>query len=165
LLRLPTAGNGKAARDVRPARVPTEAATEQSKGFTLLEALAACCLAAVLAGFGTTRLPVLLNGIRLAGAARTVATVLRLARGRALAGDTEVEVRFDGPPGGLETRVGGITLERRALPAGVAFTSLPALGRIRFQALGTAENGTVALAAGATVRRVIVNQRGRVRLQ
>jgi Tfp pilus assembly protein FimT len=105
-------------------------------------------------------------GMRLAGAARTLATALRLARGRAIARNTPVEVRFDSGRGTWDARQpNGVTLEARTLPPGVAFGSLPARGRILFGALGTAENGTITLVAGPRARRVVVNQRGRVRVQ
>jgi Tfp pilus assembly protein FimT len=120
----------------------------------------------VLAGAGTVRLVALLDSARLAGAARTVATALRLARGIALSSDGTTEVRFDAARGVCETRDrAGALLEVRALPPGVGFSALPVRGRILFGGLGTADNATVTLAAGARTRRVIVNQRGRVRLQ
>jgi len=54
---------------------------------------------------------------------------------------------------------------RDVLPAGVRFTSLPASRRVRFTAIGTSDNATIALAAGGPARRIVVNQRGRVRVQ
>jgi len=48
---------------------------------------------------------------------------------------------------------------------GVRFAALPARDRVQFGGLGTAQNATVTLAAGARARSVIVNQRGRVRVQ
>jgi len=56
-------------------------------------------------------------------------------------------------------------LSTRWLPPGVGFTALPARSRVLFGGLGNAENATVTLAAGARARSVIVNQRGRVRVQ
>ena len=141
-------------------------ARETRTGFTLHEALAGLTLAAVLIAGSMIQLPPVLHAVRLSGAGRTVGTALRLARGRAIASNTEIEVRFDGLRGTLETRErAGATLETRSLPAGVGFTGLPARGRITFGALGTAENGTITLAAGRGIRRVVVNQRGRVRVQ
>jgi hypothetical protein len=65
----------------------------------------------------------------------------------------------------VETRTaaGGV-LERRTLPAGVALAAVPAPARLRFTAIGTADNGTVRLASGASARAIVVNQRGRVRV-
>jgi Tfp pilus assembly protein FimT len=102
---------------------------------------------------------------RLAGAARTIATALRLARGIAVAGDAAVDVQFDAARGVCETRDrAGLVLETRPLPPGVVFAALPARARIRFGGLGTADNGTITLGSGARARSIIVNQRGRVRV-
>jgi len=139
----------------------------RTDGFTLLETLIGVGLAAVLAGTSVTRLVDLVWSARLAGAARTVATALRLARGQAIATDASVEVRFDPVLGQSETwdRTANMLLETRALPPGVAFAALPARNRILFGGLGTADNGTVTLASGPWSRQVVVNQRGRVRVQ
>ncbi len=142
-----------------------EAGTRRS-GFTLVEALAGVGVAAVLAGMGVARLVELVETARLAGAARTVATALRLARSIAISGDDDVEVRFDAASARCETRDrGGALLETRSLPPGVVFAALPARARIGFGGLGTADNGTITLACGPRARSVIVNQRGRVRVQ
>jgi general secretion pathway protein H len=135
-------------------------------GFTVVELLAGVGMAAVLAGVGGVQLVTLVHGMRLAGAARTLATDLRLARGHAMAASVTVDVLLDATAGTWEARErGGTTLETRMLPPGVAFAALPARGRLRFDALGTADNGTVALAAAGSTRSVVVNQRGRVRVQ
>ena len=136
-----------------------------SRGFTLFETLVGVALATIVAAMGGVRLSEVLASSRLAAAARTLATSLRLARGRALASGTSVEARFDAPGREYELREGNGTLDVHALPRGVLFAGLPARSRIVFGALGTAENGTVTLVAGARSRRVVVNQRGRVRLQ
>ena len=83
-----------------------------------------------------------------------------------VASDASTEVRFDAGRGTCETRDGaGRVIERRMLPPAVGFASLPARGRIGFDGLGTADNGTIVVAGGARVRRIVVNQRGRVRVQ
>jgi len=134
-------------------------------GFSLVETVAVAGLAAVVAGMAAVGAAELLRGARLAGACRTLGASLRLARGQALGGLGDVVVRFDAAAGVWEVVDGaGARLVRHALPPGVAFASLPVRARIAFGALGTAENGTIALAAGARARRVVVNQRGRVRL-
>ena len=138
----------------------------RANGFTLLEALASMALAGILAGLGATRLPALISGLRVNGAAHGVATTLRLARGRALAGGRAVEVRFDAAATAVETRwQGGATIETTRLPTGVAFAAMPASGRILVSGVGTAQNGTVTLGAGSSRRDVVVNQRARVRVQ
>ena len=132
----------------------------------MLEALGSVALAAVLAGIATARLVELVDAARLAGSARTLGTALRLARGRALAAGASMEVRLDDVRMALELRDGaGTLLETRWLPPRVRFAALPARQRIQFGGLGTAQNATVTLAAGARARSVIVNQRGRVRVQ
>ena len=138
----------------------------QRAGFTVVELVAGLGLSAVLAGIGGVQLVTLVSGIRLAGAARTLASDLRLARGHALAAGLTVDVLLDGAAGTWEARErGGRSLETRTLPPGVGFGALPARGRLRFDGLGTADNGTVTLAATGGTRSVIVNQRGRVRVQ
>ena len=135
-------------------------------GFTVMELVAGVGLAAVLAGVGGVQLVALVSGMRLAGATRTLAADLRLARGHALAASVTVDVLLDAATGTWEARErGGATLETRALPPGVTFAALPARGRFRFGALGTADNGTAGLAAAGATRSVVVNQRGRVRVQ
>jgi len=132
----------------------------------LLEALGSVALAAILSGVAAARLIELTSSARLAGAARTIATALRLARGRALAAGGSLEVRLDAVRMVLELHDGGgALLETRWLPAGVRFAALPARDRVQFGGLGTAQNATVTLSAGARARSVIVNQRGRVRVQ
>jgi hypothetical protein len=104
--------------------------------------------------------------MRVAGAAHDVAGTLRRARGLALAGGSTVEVRFDVAAGTVETRTrAGVTIDVRTLPVGVTLAALPARGRLFFTAVGTADNGTIRLAALSSSRSVVVNQRGRVRVQ
>jgi general secretion pathway protein H len=138
----------------------------RKRGFTLLEVLVGLGLAAVVAGIGVVRLATFLEGARLAGAARTVATGLRLARGLALSSGASVEVALDAAAGTCDTRdARGTLVERRRLPPGVAFAALPARRRVSFGGLGTGENATLVLAASGRRRSVVVNQRGRVRVQ
>jgi Tfp pilus assembly protein FimT len=127
----------------------------------LLEAVFGLGLAAVVSGIGAVQLPELVTAVRLAGAARTLATTLRLARAQAIAGDAAVEVRFDAR-GSYDAPAFTVPT---VLPVGVRFAALPARRRILFGPLGSAENGTVTLAATAGQRAVVVNQRGRVRVQ
>ena len=120
---------------------------------------------AIVAGFGTLVLPDLVRGLRVAGATREVAAVLRLARGRALSNGAAIDVEFQVVRSAVVVRsASGTPLEERLLPSGVLFVGVPARGRIRFGALGTADNGTLVLAAGRARGRVVVNQRGRVRV-
>jgi len=134
-------------------------------GASLLELVAAMGLAAILGAFAVVRLAEVVAETRVAGAARTVATQLRLARGSALAGGVAVDVRCDRARRACDVRdAGGTLLETRTLPAGVVFTALPARLGVGFGALGTADNGTFTVGAGTHRRSVVVNQRGRVRV-
>jgi hypothetical protein len=136
-----------------------------SPGLTVIELAVALALAAAAATLGAPRVVELARTVRLAGAARTVATLLRLARAQALARSEPVEVRLDAARHLLELRDrAGRPLARHVLPPSVALSGGPARGRVLFDGLGSAENATLVLAAGARERRVIVNQRGRVRL-
>ena len=136
------------------------------EGFSLLELVACLALVATIATAGALRLPDVLASLRLSGAAQRLSAALRQARGRALERGGPVEVQLDEGGSMWELRdTSGVTVAREALPPGVTFAGLPASRRVRFSALGTTDNATIALGAGATVRRIVVNQRGRVRVQ
>jgi Tfp pilus assembly protein FimT len=133
---------------------------------TLLETLAGLGLATILAGASVVQLAELVASARVTGAARTVATALRLARGIALSGGGTTEVRFDPVARSCQTRdPAGAVVETRFLPSPIAFTGLPARQRVQFYGLGTGDNATITIGAGSRVRRIVVNQRGRVRVQ
>jgi prepilin-type N-terminal cleavage/methylation domain-containing protein len=135
-------------------------------GFTLFELLACLALVATIAGGAALRLPDVLAAVRLGGAVQRLSAALRQARGHALERGGPVEVALDDTRQAWEVReVSATTLAREALPPGVTFASLPASRRVRFTALGTTDNATITLGAGAAVRRIVVIQRGRVRVQ
>jgi len=137
----------------------------RSEGFTLLELAVGLVMAAAVAGTAALQLPPVVASIRLAGAAHRLAAAMRQARGRALERNLRVDVRFDAVTRAWDVvEAGGATVDLQRLPAGVAFRGLPASGRVRFGTTGSADNATVMLGAGAAVRRVVVNQRGRVRV-
>ena len=138
----------------------------RDRGFTVLELLATLAIVAVLAGLGVATLVDLIATSRVAGAARAAASGFRLAREQALVHGAAVEVRFDATARAWDMRAaGGSVLAVHGLPPGVAFARLPARARVLFGGLGTAENATVTFAANGRQRSVIVNQRGRVRVQ
>lgn len=138
----------------------------ERRGTTLAELLVVVALGAVIGSIAMVAVPRVVHGLRLAGTARTVASALRLARGQALSGGAPIEAWFDRAAPAVETRDGGgAVLARHALPGGVTITGMPVRGRVSFSGLGTAENGTLALGAGGVTRGVVVNQRGRVRVQ
>jgi prepilin-type N-terminal cleavage/methylation domain-containing protein len=136
------------------------------QGFSLFELVVCLALVATMTGGAALRLPDILASVRLSGAAQRLSAALRQARGRALERGSPVEVALDDARQMWEMReVSAATLVREPLPPGVAFASLPASRRVRFTALGTTDNATIALGAGTGVRRIVVNQRGRVRVQ
>jgi Tfp pilus assembly protein FimT len=138
----------------------------RAPGFGLLEVLASMAVMMTMVGVGTTSLGGVVGSVRLAGAAERLASALRAARSEALARGRAVEVRFDPPRRTWSVReAGGALMGVEQLPKGVTFSSLPNALRLRFTTVGTADNGTVALTAGGRARRVVVNQRGRVRIQ
>jgi Tfp pilus assembly protein FimT len=137
-----------------------------SPGFTSIELLACLALFAVVVGTGVSQLSPLIASVRLSGAAHRLAAGLRQARGRALERNLRMEMRFDPARRRWDVReFGGLALESQTLPEGVAFAGLPAGERVRFSTIGTADNATITLAAGRGTRRIVVNQRGRVRVQ
>lgn len=132
-------------------------------GATLLELLAAVGLVGVLLGCAATRLPGLRDPMRLLGASQELAASLRLARSRALARGVRVRVTVGGNPVRVTVDDGSGAPGVRQLDH-VALTGAPAGGGVTFTALGATQNGTFTLAIGARNRRVVVSQRGRVRL-
>jgi Tfp pilus assembly protein FimT len=136
------------------------------QGASLLELLVCLALLVTIAGTGALRVPDIMAGMRLSGTAHRLSAALRQARGRALERGGPVEVLFDEAGNRWEVQEpNGPSIAREVLPPGVTFAGLPANRRVRFSAIGTAENATVTLGAGGVVRRVVVNQRGRVRVQ
>src|SRR5262245_46040364 len=134
-------------------------------GFTLVEALVAMALGAVLAASVANVVTSLAAALRLAASARTLAETLRWARGHAIAEGMPLEAQLDATTGTWTVRtIAGVVRERGALPAPVTFGALPASATVRFGSTGTATNGTIVLTAIGRSRSIIVNQRGRVRL-
>lgn len=138
----------------------------RSNGFALLELVACLAVLATIAGTGALRLSDVLASVRMSGAVQRLSAALRQARGRAIERGGPVEVSLDEAGRAWEVRdASGPVVTREVLPPGVRYASLPASRRVRFSAIGTSDNATIALDAGGTVRRIVVNQRGRVRVQ
>jgi prepilin-type N-terminal cleavage/methylation domain-containing protein len=135
------------------------------RGFTLIETVVALALTATLIGTSTMLLSSLAATFQLAASVRTITQTMRATRARAMAEGVALDVAFDASTGIWSIRTSDGTMRRtQALPAPVHFLTLPARARIRFESTGTADNGTIVLGAGSATRRIIVNQRGRVRL-
>ena len=135
------------------------------RGFTLIETLACVAIVAVLARGAVLATASLATTVRVAACTRTLAQAMRETRSRAMAEGTAFEVRFDAATSRWSIFTDAGTLRRvEPLPPALRFLSLPARALIRFTPTGTADNGTIALGAGASSARIVVNQRGRVRL-
>lgn len=135
------------------------------RGFTLPDALVVVLLTAILARTATLAMATLTAAVRVGATTRTLAQSMRETRARALAEGTSLDVVFDATASLWRIRTpAGIVRRTETLPPAVRFESLPASARVRFGPTGAAENGTVVLGAGATTGRIVVNQRGRVRL-
>jgi prepilin-type N-terminal cleavage/methylation domain-containing protein len=135
------------------------------RGFTLIETLACVAIAAALARTGSLAAVSLATSLRVATSARTLAQTMRATRARAMAEGRPLEVRLDATAGRWSIRSDDGTIRHdEPLPDPVRFTSLPARPSVRFGATGAADNATVVLGAGGSSARIVVNQRGRVRL-
>ena len=135
------------------------------RGFTLIESVAALALVVLIASTALPAVSSLAASLNVATSARTLAQTLRETRARAVAEGAPLEVRFDAATSLWSVRTLDGTVRRsERLPGTVAFTALPVRARIRFEPTGAAENGTIVLGSAAATRRIVVNQRGRVRL-
>jgi prepilin-type N-terminal cleavage/methylation domain-containing protein len=135
------------------------------RGFTLIEALACAMVAAILARASALATASLATTLRVSASTRTLAQTMRETRARAMAEGQPLDVTFDAATSRWSVRTtAGITRRVEALPEPLRFVSLPASERIRFTSTGTADNGTVVVGAGTATARIVVNQRGRVRL-
>jgi prepilin-type N-terminal cleavage/methylation domain-containing protein len=136
------------------------------RGFTLIETLVGVAIAAILASTSALLLSSLATALRLAASVRTIAQAMRETRARAIAEGSPLDVRFDASTSSWTiTAVDGTIRRAEPLPASLRFVALPARARIRFDSTGAAENGTVTLGGGGSATsRIVVNQRGRVRL-
>lgn len=137
----------------------------RKRGFTQIEVLVVVAVVATIAATSLPAMTSLAAALRLAASVRTLTETLRETRARAIAEGEPLDALFDATTGSWAVWTASGTLRRLGvLPAPLRFTALPASARIRFGATGTAENGTIAIDDGSIARRIIVNQRGRVRL-
>jgi general secretion pathway protein H len=137
----------------------------RKRGITQIEVLVVLAVMATVAAAALPAMTTLGAALRLAASVRTLTETLRETRARALAEGEALDARFDPTTGAWRVETATGTIRRvETLPSPLRFTALPAGNRIRFGASGTAENGTIVVGAGALSRRIVVNQRGRVRL-
>jgi len=134
-------------------------------GFTLVEALVALAVAAIVAATAYGTMASLSATVQVQAGARELAQTLRRTRSRAIAEGTTLDAVFDAATATWSIRaVDGTIRTRGRLPAAVRFSGLPARGRVRFGSTGTADNATVVLGTSTGTKSIVVNQRGRVRL-
>lgn len=134
-------------------------------GFSQIELTVTLALAALLGGISLPRAMIWGEIARVHGAANSLAVQLRQVRARAIRDGETLTVRFDAGAMLWETRTaGGAVLDATHLPTGVGFGSLPQSRQLHFGGTGKADNGTVVLTSPASTARVVVNQRGRVRI-
>ena len=141
---------------------------DQDPGIQPARAGGGLALLSTIAGAGALRLPDVLdepaaraarrNGSRPRCARRAAARSSAAARSRS--SSTGARARWE-----LRDANGAIAGARGPPAPASASRACPASGRVRFNALGTTDNATVTLRGGASLRRIVVNQRGRVRVQ
>ncbi len=115
------------------------------RGFTLIEVIVVLAILALIAGLVLARGPQRSAALDMRTASRAVAGALRAARGRAIATNQRVPVRFD--PRAATLRVGAGPA--RALPAGIGLSVVAAAEQgaaILFLPDGSSTGGRVELA-------------------
>ena len=120
-------------------------------GFTLIEIIVVLAILGLMAGLVLSRGPQRSGAVDMRRAAATVAGALRGARGRAIAINRTVAVRFD--PNGTTLQVGDEA--RRPLPKGIAAAA--ATPPILFRPDGSSSGGTVELEGEAQRARIVVD--------
>jgi len=134
---------------------------DRHRGFTLLELLVLLGLFGVLAGAASVYVSPMVRGLEVRTGAVRVASALTRARVAALADGRPWSVRVVGPST-LEIGEEGAPAQRTELPSRVRFLSVTSGGDVRFRPNGWAENATFTIGSEDEVRRVVVNQRGRI---
>ena len=144
-------------------------------GFTLLELLVALVIVSLVLAIGAPRLSALGPSLSLERSSRFLAIDLERTRWLAVARNSRARIEIDLAAGRYTSAVEGdsgyVLVFARDLPSGIGFDETASTrvvdGRISvvFQPRGnTFSNATIALAtSGDRVRRVVVNQAGRVR--
>jgi prepilin-type N-terminal cleavage/methylation domain-containing protein len=134
---------------------------QEVTGFTLIEVLATISIAGILVGIAIPRFSALLPGIRLASAARQVATDLQLARMRAISQHANQTVAFNTS---TATYTFG-TADTRNLSQLYPGTTIVSAGNPTFTTTGTAAAPTtITLSNGGVTKQVLVTTIGRVNI-
>jgi len=134
-------------------------------GFTLMELLAAIGVASILMAIAIPSFLSTLPGLRLADAARQVATDLQQTRMRAIAQNIPYQISFSTTTYVMQRCNGSCTNDggNIALPEGITVTASTAP---QFKPRGTASaDATITLSNGSSSTRVCVKTVGRVSIQ
>jgi prepilin-type N-terminal cleavage/methylation domain-containing protein len=137
---------------------------QEVTGFTLIEVLATISIAGILVGIAIPRFSALLPGIRLASAARQVATDLQLARMRAISQHANQTVTITSATNytfGTEAR--NLSVEYPGTTIGI--TSPPSSTTVSFTTLGGSTAATtITLTNKGVTKQVQVTTIGRVNI-
>ena len=128
-------------------------------GFTLIDLMTAIAVAGILMAIAIPRFYAVLPGIRLASAARQVATDLQLARMRAISQRTPQGLTFNTATT-YNFTIGPDTRDLSVLYPGTTVAVAP--GNPIFTTVGSANATTVTLSNNGTNRTVTVNTVGRI---
>lgn len=151
----------------RPANEPIPPANAARaailQGVTLAELLVVVAVTSIIGAAAVPRVGPVLAAIRLPLGARQLATDLSVARATAVLRNTRAHITFRENAYTVRYDAGEPAEILAILPPGIRIVDLPTSGMLRFFSSGSADNGTVVLAAASGNRRaVVVNQRGRV---
>jgi len=137
-----------------------------SHGYSLLEIVFALAISFLVAGVAIPRGQWILDQARLSTAATRVCSLLLQARAGAVHEDQRWVLSLDSGPhesGVLRVMAGGAPRLVLRIPPDVQL-QMNAASRIIFNRRGSSENATIFLQNAAGVKRVVINQRGRVRV-
>jgi len=132
---------------------------QKVNGFTLIEVLVAIGVAAILMGIAVPQFYAVLPGIRLASAARQVATDLQLARMTAISTRVPVLVAFVPPTGVYNFGVNNRDLNQ--LYPGTTITAVVG-GDPTFTTVGAANVTTITVTNNGVNRQITVNAAGKI---
>lgn len=128
--------------------------SDSEQGLTIVELLTVLALTAVIASMAGSRLPGLMNTIRLDTVSHTLLRDLHFARSSARStGDRHIVLISDE---GYEIRREGRMIRKTRFPKGVALESVVATRVIWFASQGRSSGGYVRLRAGRALAQVVV---------
>ena len=135
---------------------------KRSDGFTFIEVMTTIVIIAILAALAMPHFTQLLPGIRLASAARQIATDLQLAKMRAIAQHTSQTVTFT--QSSSSYTFGADTRSLPTLYPGTTITNITG-GNPVFSTMGTASAWTITISNNGKTKQVSLTTIGRVSIQ